>query len=386
VGAARIPAYYTLFEQMRSIGDVILISQRGTGLSTPRLVCRGAGAIPADVLASADRMGEVLGARAVACASEWRAKGVDLSAFNTEASADDLEDLRVALGVPKISLFGFSYGTHLALAAIRRHPSSIARVVLAGTEGPDHAQKLPLTFDLQLARIAALEAALPNAPTPGLVEVTRSLLATLQAAPIHVDAKVPGLDAPVRLTIGKEGLQYLMRRDIGDTNDTAGIVRMIRETSRGEYRLLSRLAGRRFAEFSGGTALMGLAMDCASGSSVERMAHINREIPTGLLGRMTNFPFPDVCGLLKLPPLPETFRAPIVSLVPALFVSGSLDSNTPPYQAEEVRWGFPNSVHLVVENAGHESTLVPDVQRAMADFLKGMDVRDRRASAPVPLK
>ena len=94
-------------------------------------------------------------------------------------------------------------------------------------------------------------------------------------------------------------------------------------------------------EFGSGAALMGAAMDCASGTSTERMAVINRELPTALLGRMTNFPFPEICELLKLPALPADYRAPIVSTLPALFISGALDSNTPPYQAEEVSWGFP---------------------------------------------
>jgi pimeloyl-ACP methyl ester carboxylesterase len=69
-----------------------------------------------------------------------------------------------------------------------------------------------------------------------------------------------------------------------------------------------------------------------------------------------------------------------------LFISGSLDSNTPPYQAEQVRWGFPNSVHLIVENAGHESTLpLADVHKAMVDFLNGVDVSGRRIVAASPL-
>ena len=56
---------------------------------------------------------------------------------------------------------------------------------------------------------------------------------------------------------------------------------------------------------------------------------------------MTNYPFPQVCEAIKVPQLPEAYRSPIVSTVPTLFISGSLDSNTPPYQAEQVRWGFP---------------------------------------------
>lgn len=388
IGIARVPEYYRLFDAMRAVGDVLLLSQRGTGFSAPRLTCRGDGtAMPPDLLLSFDRMAQVLAPAAVACAAELRAKGIDLSAYNTNASADDLEDLRVALGVPKISLLGFSYGTHLALAAVRRHPSSLDRVVLAGTEGPDHSQKLPHTFDLQLARLDYLESRSGSAPKPGLVATTEALIAKLRTAPIQVDIQRQGQAGPLTITVGAEGLQYLLRRDIGDTNDTANLIKLIRDASRGDYGMLSRYAGRRFGEFGSGAALMGTAMDCASGTSIERMAAINREIPSSLLGRMTNFPFPEICERVKLPALPDDFRAPVMSTLPALFISGTLDSNTPPYQAEEVRWGFPNSAHIIVENAGHESTLpLPEVQALIVEFLMGGDVAGRRVVAPSPLK
>ena len=253
-------------------------------------------------------------------------------------------------------------------------------MILAGTEGPDHSQKYPHTFDLQLARLAHLEG------KQDLVETMNELLSRLEKNPIVVDAKSEG-KAPIKLTVGKEGFQYLLRRDIGDTNDTANVLRLIRDTSRGDYTMLAAFASRRYAEFNGGMALMGTAMDCASGTSAERMARIRREIPGSLLGVMTNFPFPEVCDVLKLPSLPESFRRPVVSQLPTLFISGSLDSNTPPYQAEEVRWGFPRSVHVIVENAGHESTLtLPEMRNLMVDFLKGVDVSGRRIVAPSPLR
>ena len=377
VGLYRIDEYRQTFDALRAVGDVILLSQRGTGFSTPRLTCRDASSapVPADVFRSAARMSEVLAPGSIRCAAELRGKGIDLAAYNTEASADDLEDLRKALGASKISLFGFSYGTHLALAAVRRHPSSIDRVILAGTEGPDHSQKYPHTFDLQLARLAQLDG------QADLIDVTAAALARLEQAPVEVDAK------GTKLLIGKEGFQYLLRRDIGDTNDTRNIIRMIRDTARGDYATLGAFAARRYGEFGGGAGLMGIAMDCASGTSPERMARINREMPTALLGAMTNYPFPQICDALKIHALPESFRRPITSRLPALFISGSLDSNTPPYQAEEVRWGFPNSVHVIVDNAGHESTLnLPETRKLMVDFLKGEDVQGRRISAPPPLE
>jgi hypothetical protein len=60
-------------------------------------------------------------------------------------------------------------------------------------------------------------------------------------------------------------------------------------------------------------------------------------------------------------------------------------ANTPPYQAEESRWGFSSSSHLVVENAGHEDTLPNEaVQTAIAGFLAGKDVGEVRVRLPRP--
>jgi hypothetical protein len=69
----------------------------------------------------------------------------------------------------------------------------------------------------------------------------------------------------------------------------------------------------------------------------------------------------------------------------ALLVSGSLNANTPPYQAEKLRWGFSYASHLVVENAGHEDTLPNEaVQAAIADSLAEKDVGHLRVRLPRP--
>ena len=69
-----------------------------------------------------------------------------------------------------------------------------------------------------------------------------------------------------------------------------------------------------------------------------------------------------------------------------LFLSGTLDSNTPPYQAEELRWTMPNATHLIVTNAGHED-LEPnsEVQAVIADYFAGKDVSARRIALPTPV-
>ena len=66
------------------------------------------------------------------------AEGVNLAAFNTPESAADIEDLRRALGYERVNLYGISYGTRLALAAMRDHLECFRalRADLLDEEGP----------------------------------------------------------------------------------------------------------------------------------------------------------------------------------------------------------------------------------------------------------
>ena len=81
--------------------------------------------------------------------------------------------------------------------------------------------------------------------------------------------------------------------------------------------------------------------------------------------------------------LADDFRAPVTSTVPTLFISGTLDSNTPPAQADAVATGFANAAHIVVENAGHESTFQPiAVREAVQAFLEGKAVKSSTVAAP----
>lgn len=127
------------------------------------------------------------------------------------------------------------------------------------------------------------------------------------------------------------------------------------------------------------------AVDGASGASPERWARIARETPDAILGNVANGLFPEVADVMGIEPLPPGFRAPLVSDVETLFVSGTLDSNAPPYQAEEMRWGFTRAAHVIVDNAGHEDMLDnPEVASVIADFFSGENVRGRCVALPAP--
>jgi pimeloyl-ACP methyl ester carboxylesterase len=69
------------------------------------------------------------------------------------------------------------------------------------------------------------------------------------------------------------------------------------------------------------------------------------------------------------------------SKVPALFISGSLDGRTPISNAEEVRNGFANSAHLILEGASHGDDLFlssPAILEAVLSFARNPDRVVRR--------
>src|ERR1043165_3276695 len=154
---------FPLFMALREVADVIAFDQRGTGFSKPDLNCYEQLALPLDVVPSREAALTELRKNARGCIEYWRdIQRVDLTGYNTNESADDLEDWRQALGANQLSLWSISYGTHLALATIRRHPQSIHRAILAGTEGPDHTYKLPSNIQKHLEDLAAVIKADPE--------------------------------------------------------------------------------------------------------------------------------------------------------------------------------------------------------------------------------
>lgn len=383
VGLARVPAYHRLFDALRDVADVILLSQRGTGLSMPQLACPLSVPLSDDVFTTRDRMMEELAPSVRACAESWRARGADLGGYTTVESADDLETLRRALGADRLNLLGFSYGTHLGLAVLRRHGDRIERAVFIGTEGPDHTYKLPSTPDLQLRHLAWLVSRdeTGREQTPDLYAAVDTLLRRLDRTPLALTIDVGG-GTRRTIRLGGDGMRYLLQRDIGDTNDLPSWPVAVRHSLDGDYGLLTRVVERRFREIAG-VPLMGILMDCASGASEERLAQISIEAPSFVTGAMTNIWFPEVCRAVPEARLGPEFRSRFTSHVPTLFLSGTLDANTPPYQAHYVSWGWPRATHLVVDNAGHE-TLMPfaPAQAVIVDFFRGEDVRDRKIEIP----
>lgn len=379
----RIPPYFNLFNRLREVSDVILLDQRGTGLSSPNLQCQAA-VVPTDAFESEEKWLRAYTNMSRACAERWRSEGVDLAAYNTDANADDLDDLRRSLGVERISLVGHSYGTVLAQAAIRRHGDHISRVVLASVEGPDNLLALPSVWDMLIKKLSYFAAQDPaiGKIVPDMEGLYRRVLHKLEKSPVTLTVTDQQTRQPVNIRVGKIGLQWLVRLYMNDARTYAGLPALLYTIDRGDFSILTRQIEPLYNGFKGRSPMANV-MDCSVGWSAERFAQVQRESPQSLFSNVNLQWTSDICKSVGMAtaasPPPRAW-----STLPTLFVSGTLDTNTPPFEAEEVRWGFPNSVHLVVENSGHEMLPSPEVQSIIVDFFKGQGVSDRRVSFKRP--
>jgi pimeloyl-ACP methyl ester carboxylesterase len=388
IGLANSPDYMKAFQKLREAGDVILLDQRGVGRSRPGLTRISTEPLPLDVFSDKAKAQAELTRRFKEAAEYFRSQGVDLSAYNTRESAHDVDDVRKALGAEKANLVGFSYGTHLGLACIRYHGAGLDRVVLIGTEGPDHTEKLPSTSDNAVRRLARIAAADPEIgpKAPDLYATLKRVMDRLAKEPAKVTVTDRRTNKPVELTISNFGLQFLIMRDLGDTNDLPIFPAWFVTMDRGDYSILARFAERRYNQFGGGASMMTVMMDGASGATAKRRRQIELEAKTSILGDVVNFPSFFIPGISEGTDLGDDYRSPIKTTVPTLFFSGELDNNTQPFQADEVRKTFAASTHIVIPNAGHESMLTDErVQQAMVDFLNGRDVSNVKIALP-PLK
>jgi pimeloyl-ACP methyl ester carboxylesterase len=380
---ARVPPYATLFDRLRESGDVVILDQRGIGMSFPVLSCPPVVSLPASTFESRSSIVRELRQRTTTCAAQWTARDVAITEYNTVASADDVEDVRRALGVERLNLLAFSYGTHVALAALRRHPASFSHVVLAGTRGPDHSLKLPSTFDFVFRRLSTLAPAeaIAGRQLPTLVEILQRQLERLERAPIEVTVTDRRQKRQIPLAIGKEAFQILLTNAIDD----ARLPALLYSMSLGDNTLLASVLEGMYNGL-GDTNLMGRTVDCASGASAERLARVRREAGWALLGNPSDnlVRSPEFCEAFTRIDLGDDFRRPIWSDVRTLFVSGTLDAKAPVFEAEEIRVGFPNSAHLLVDNGFHETLPIPEVQQLVVAFVAGRDVPTQRLVVTPP--
>lgn len=136
--------------------ELVLMDQRGVGHSTPSLACPEVESIAPQLVATSSDIQDPFLSAVGECHARLTGSGIDLSAYTTEAAADDAEDLRRLLGISSWNLISFGTSSRLLLEMVRRHPDAIRALVMDSPQFPqvDDATSAAEAIRTSLANLA----------------------------------------------------------------------------------------------------------------------------------------------------------------------------------------------------------------------------------------
>lgn len=373
---------FPLFMALRKVADVIALDQRGTGASDAIPSCSAAKPFPLDMTRGIVTAYVTEAVRH--CLALWQGKGIDISAYNTRENALDLETLREGLGVKKLNLWGISYGSTLALAALKLMPNRIDRVVLASPLGMNQTVRLPARTQDFLERLDALLKSDPGLKNvyPDLLGTMKAVLDGLATKPVQVTLQPPK-GKPVTLALSKFDVQNVTMDMLKDP-DTLRLMPIAYDLmAAGQFQpIVAPLYESLAVPFS--VDGMALGVRGASCLSPARERLVESQAKTALLGNALNF-YTTIIRNAGIKRLDASFCRPVQSDVPALVLTGTLDGRTYPAGHAEILNGLSNGSEVVIENAGHDLFMSsPKVTADIVDFLSHRPVEYRHIELPIP--
>ena len=383
--AAILDAPFLVDAGVNSDRDVIIMNQRGTLYDDPDLNCPELdrfNAAQVSLVFDAPSTGRAQAAAAAACRSRLVRQGIDLSSYNTTENEADFVDLRRALNVRQWNVYGYSYGTDLALSLMRDHPEGIRTVTLDSVVPPDIVS-LPWTWSSFYEGVTTIFGDCQAQPTcarkyPNLMARLEKIVQRLEAHPIVRQVVPPqgGSAAKVVLDGGA-----IVDAIVGNRPKPGDLPRAISELANGNPQLFlkARAAGAHVAAVPEQALGMTHSFVCREWEPYGSPASIlraGRQVfpawPSSVLINAPQLPFQqELCKEWNVPAGPASQRVRVRSNIPTLVVSGAVDAKTGAEWGRYAASTLPHSTYVRVRARTHWVIVQsPCAQKVFQSFLQ----------------
>ncbi len=359
-----------LVEPFLSQRDVIVLDQRGTGFSKPAVDC------PEFVEAVHDTLDRDLTIELessltigslVACRDRLEGEGVNLEGYTSAENAADLEDLRLALGYESWNLLGVSYGTRLALTAMRDFPEGIRSVILDSTvplEVDAYTNFLP-NADRAFTTLFDGCAAHPvcNATHPQLETVFFRLAGVLAESPVIFPITHPLTGETFDLLFSVDELTGFLFQSLYITDIIPLLPDIIFRAGLGDFAAVAALEGAFLTQLDDISVGMHYSVQCGEEAPFTSQEDLDlvAETHPRLRGLADRNPILQLCRAWGARQANSSENQAVKSDIPTLVLAGEYDPITPPSWgrlavgslANGVFFEFPGVGHGVAFSGGH---------------------------------
>ncbi len=344
--------------------DLILLDQRGIGLSVPRLGCEPLDDLYLQVVPGSQSTTFTAQSLELlrACHDQFVDMGVKLAAYDTPQNAADVALVAEKLGYEQVNLYGISYGTRLGLTVMRDYPNHVRSAILNSV--------LPLNVELASEDAANMQQSveavfaactadlLCNWAYPDLESVFYTIFADLNTQPLPI--KIEEADDRVfNFDLDGDTLMTTLFYMLYTPRTISAIPSII-------YGLNERDASQ-YIDFvplpqlsdpaASGSEIMSLSVMCNDFAPFIDRAHVNDSVPLPFQNMgIFNSPRFGLCSDWQTSTPDPLGDIAVHSNIPTLILTGSMDHVTPAVWGERAAatlkngyvYEFPHQSHGVM--------------------------------------
>lgn len=356
--------------------DLIAFEQRGTQFAVPNLDCNEVGeALKKAFIYNLPKDSMIL-VGVKQCRAKLLAQGIDLSGYNTVESAADIEDLRIALKIDSLNLFGISYSGGLMPTVLKNHPNGIRSMIL---DSP-----LPEFVNIDEEELANFNEALNTVLTKYEADTTAKLpygylkdrfkqyFTTITGKQFTIHYLPKGAKDSLRINYTQSELIGYLEGVLFDFSRIKEIPFIVSEMIQGHHKVymkefLDGILG------GGGPSGMRLSVYCSDKMAYARDIIIKQQYQLYPYMRGANYYVNDVyrsmCDCWKVPPIAAETKMPFYSKVPVLLGAGDTDPATRPIYNDMIHHFMPNSQRILFKGRSHGPLIRREGDTFISQFL-----------------
>ncbi|HEY3826660.1 MAG TPA: alpha/beta hydrolase [Bryobacteraceae bacterium] len=322
--------------------DYIAFEQRGTHFASPNLECEGEGQAIQQAYLNHRPIEDAVLEAVRQCREKLVRQGIDLSAYNTDESAADIEDLRRLLKIDSLNLMGISYSGGLMMAVLQKYPQHIRSLVL---DSP-----LPEFVNIDEQELANFNEALTAVLDTGdssLLDRFHTFFGSLGGKVFTIGYRLK--DATVALDYGRNELLSIIHDKIEDYDGIKELPRIVSDMIGGQQERYVKAYFDGVFSGNGGTSGMRLSVYCSDKMAFADPVIIRQQeiVMPWLAGFHVNDVYRAVCDSWPVKPIDAATKRPFYSDVPVLLGAGGLDDACRPLYNDMIHHYFPNSQRLL---------------------------------------